>query len=61
VAKAHGYMDHKALKETLVWKIKEMAEIRGIELGPIKFRIEVLRVPMDHYGCVIATLVYCPL
>jgi hypothetical protein len=54
-------MDRKALKETLVWKIKEMAEIRGIEIEGIKFRIEVLRVPMDNYGCVIATLVYCPL
>ncbi len=61
VAEAHGYMDHKALKETLEWKIKEMAEIRGIEIKGIKLRIEVLRVPMDNYGCVIATLVYCPL
>ncbi|MFQ6068616.1 MAG: pyruvoyl-dependent arginine decarboxylase [Candidatus Bathyarchaeia archaeon] len=61
VAEAHGYMDRKALKETLVWKIKEMAQIRGIEIGAIRFRIEVLRVPMDNYGCVIATLVYCPL
>jgi len=61
VAEAHGSMDRKALKETLVWRIKEMAEIRGIKIGAVKFRIEVLRVPMDHYGCVISTLVYCPL
>lgn len=60
VAEAHGYMDHKALNETLVWKIKEMAKIRGIKIGEIKFRIEALRVPMANYGCVLAMLVYCP-
>jgi len=59
VAEAHGHMDHKAIKETLEWKIREMAEIRQIEIGKIRYRIEVLRVPMDHYGCVIAALVYC--
>jgi len=59
VAEAHGHMDRRALKETLIWKIKEMAKIREIEVSTIKFRIEVLRVPMGNYGCVIATLVYC--
>jgi len=58
VAEAHGYMDLKALKETLEWKIKEMSKIRGIENGKISYRTEVLRVPMDNYGCVIAALVY---
>ena len=61
VAEAHGHMDRKALKETLAWKIKEMAKIRGIKIGAIKFRIEALRVPIDNHGCVISTLVYCPL
>ncbi|UCE96017.1 MAG: pyruvoyl-dependent arginine decarboxylase [Candidatus Bathyarchaeota archaeon] len=61
VAEAHGNMDHKALNEALAWKIKEMADIRGIEIGEIDFRIEVLGVPIGNYGCVIATLVYCPL
>ena len=60
VAEAHGYMDAKALKETLKWKIKEMANVRGVEIGEIKYRMEVLRVPMDHYGCVLAALVFCP-
>lgn len=60
VAEAHGYMDKKALEETLEWKIKEMAKIRGIKIGPIKMQIEVLRVPMDNYGCVISALVYRP-
>ena len=60
VAEAHGYMDMKALKETLEWKIREMAKIRGIEIDQIDYRVEVLRVPMDNYGCVLAALVYCP-
>jgi len=58
VAEAHGFMDKKALEETLEWKIKEMAKIRGIQIGPIEKRMEVLRVPMDNYGCVISALVY---
>jgi len=58
VAEAHGYMDNKALKEMLEWKIKEMARIREIEIGEIKYRIETLTVPMDNYGCVISVLVY---
>ena len=58
VAEAHGYMDRKALKETLEWKIREMAKIRNIEIGKVNYRIEVSRVPMDNYGCVIAALVY---
>jgi arginine decarboxylase len=60
VAEAHGYMDKKALEETLEWKIKEMAKIRGIQIGPTQMRLEVLRVPMDNYGCVISALVYRP-
>ncbi len=60
VAEAHGYMDKKAVEETLEWKIKEMAKIRGIKTGPIEKRVEVLRVPMDNYGCVISALVYTP-
>jgi len=58
VAEAHGFMDKKALEETLDWKIKEMAKIRGIQIGPIEKRMEVQRVPMDNYGCVISALVY---
>jgi len=58
VAEAHGYMDQKALKEILEWKIREMAKIRKIRLNGINYKIEVMRVPMDQYGCVIASLVY---
>ncbi len=60
VAEAHGFMDQKALKEILEWKTREMAKIRGFEITEIKYRMEVLRVPMDNYGCVIAALVYIP-
>jgi arginine decarboxylase len=60
VAEAHGYMDKKALEETLDWKIKEMAKIRSIKIGPIQMQLETLRVPMDNYGCVISALVYRP-
>lgn len=58
VAEAHGYMDRKALDETLSWKIGEMAKTRNIEVDRINHRIEVLKVPTHNYGCVIAALVY---
>ena len=58
VAEAKGHMNLKELRETLAWKIKEMAKIREIEIDKINYRTEVLRVPMDNYGCVIASLVY---
>lgn len=58
VAETHGFMDRKALNEILEWRIKEMAKIRTIEINSIKNRTEVLRVPLDNYGCVIAALVY---
>ncbi len=58
VAEAYGYMDLKVLKETLEWKIKEMAKIREVEISKINYRTEVLRVPVENYGCVMASLVY---
>jgi arginine decarboxylase len=58
VAEANGHMDLKELRETLEWKIREMAKIREMEIDRINYRTEVLRVPMDNYGCVIASLVY---
>jgi arginine decarboxylase len=58
VAETHGYMDSEALKEILEWKIQEMAKIRHIRLKNITYRTDVLRVPMDNYGCVVCALVY---
>lgn len=60
VAEAHGYMDHHALKELLNWKISGMADKRGIQVGPPKYKIETLRIPMDQYGSVISALVFIP-
>ena len=60
VAEAHSYMDARALKETLQWKIKEMAKIRGVKIDKRNYRMEVLRVPMDNYGCVMSALIYVP-
>jgi len=60
VAETHGYMDEEALLEIAEWKIKEMAKIREIEIGEINYMCETMRVPMDNYGCAIATLVFYP-
>ena len=60
VAETHGYMDKEALLEIAEWKIQEMAKIREIQIGEIHYRYETMRVPMDNYGCVIATLVFKP-
>lgn len=58
VAEAHGHMDKRALKEILGWKIGEMAENRGIKLGRIRYKLDELWIPMDHYGSVVSALVY---
>jgi len=60
VAEAHGHLDQGSLEETLTWKIKEMAKIRGIQIRKVNCRKEVLNVPANSYGCVIALLVYLP-
>ena len=60
VVEANGHMDKKALKETLEWKIKEMARTREIEIDKIGYRTNVLSVPIENYGCVIAALVFIP-
>ena len=58
VAEAHRQIDQESLKAILEWKIREMAKTRGIELGEISYRTEVLTVPLENYGCVIAALIY---
>lgn len=58
VAEAHGHMDKDGLRSLLEWKIKEMAKIRNIEIGEIRYRVESLKIPMDNYGSVVAALVY---
>ncbi|RLG70511.1 MAG: pyruvoyl-dependent arginine decarboxylase [Methanobacteriota archaeon] len=58
VAEGHGHMNRKAMKEILCWKIEEMAKLRNVSLGTIRYRIEELSIPMDHYGVCVAALVF---
>lgn len=60
IAETHGYMDEAALLEIAEWKIREMAKIREIGIDTINYQFETLQVPMDHYGSVIAALVFYP-
>ena len=58
VAEAYGKMDQATARKKLDKKIQEMANIRGIKLGEVKYRIETLDVPDNSYGCVAAVLVF---
>ncbi len=58
VAEAYGKMDEATARKKLDKKIQEMANIRGIKLGEVKYRIETLDVPDNSYGCVAAVLVF---
>jgi hypothetical protein len=56
---AYDYLLKDAsVREKTEKKIREMAEIRGVELGEIKYGIEALDVPENSCGCVVAALVY---
>ena len=48
----------KALREVLEWKMNEMANLRDIELKPIRYAVEELSIPMDHYGTCLGSLVF---
>jgi len=58
VMETSGHMDEKSIKDMLEGKLREMAKVRRIEIVEINYRTEVLRVPPNHYGSVIAALVY---
>jgi len=58
VAEAYGSMNEAAARRILDERIQEMANTRGIKLCNVKYRIETLDVPEDHYGCVVVALVY---
>lgn len=58
VSEGHIHGTRAALKEILEWKINEMARLRKVELKRVKFKIEELSVPMDHYGACVAALIY---
>ncbi len=58
VAEANGSMDGPTTRKLLDERIQEMANIRGISLRDVNYRIETLDVPADHYGCVVVALIY---
>lgn len=58
VAEGHIHGSSESLREILTWKMEEMSRIRGVEFGEIKFEARDLEVPLDHYGCCLAALVF---
>ncbi|MEE8198756.1 MAG: pyruvoyl-dependent arginine decarboxylase [Thermoplasmata archaeon] len=58
VAEGHMHGTRDALEEILEWKMEEMARHREIDFGTIRYRIQDLSVPMDHYGACVAALVF---
>jgi arginine decarboxylase len=60
VAEGHGYMNGRAMKKILEWKMEEMVKLRGVNLVSIRYKIEELSIPMDNYGACVAALVFIP-
>jgi len=58
VAEVYGNYDRKALNTALEARIKEMAEVRKVEIDEIRTRIEVMKVPQGKFGCVLVALVF---
>ena len=58
VAEGHIYGSGESLREILTLKMEEMGRMRDVEFGEIRYSIEELSIPMDHYGACIAALVF---
>lgn len=58
IAEGHLHGSKESLKEELRWKMEEMARIRDVEFETINFAMEELAIPVDNYGCCIASLVF---
>ena len=58
VAEGHLHGSAESLRTELGRKVKEMSDIRGIELGETFFVIEEMLVPDGMYGCCVAALVF---
>jgi len=58
VVEGHMHGTQKNLKEFLRWKMVEMAKLRGVELVKMNFKTEEITISMDHYGAVLAALVF---
>ena len=57
-AEGHIHGSAESLRRNLTWKMDEMARIRGVEFDEIHFVAEDLEIPLDHYGCCLAALVF---
>ncbi|MEM4700171.1 MAG: pyruvoyl-dependent arginine decarboxylase [Candidatus Nezhaarchaeales archaeon] len=61
VAEAYGHKGRAALEEELREKVREMARVRGMEVGEVRCCVESIEaVPENMYGCVVAAFVYLP-
>lgn len=58
VAEGHIHGSEKFLRSELGKKMAEMARIRNVELGPITYVTEGMKVPLREYGCCLASLVF---
>ncbi|MCL2142744.1 MAG: pyruvoyl-dependent arginine decarboxylase [Methanomassiliicoccaceae archaeon] len=58
VAEGRAHGPKTELAETLIKKMNEIAESRGVELRDIKILTEELTVPKGHYGACAAALVF---
>mgnify|MGYP002515463308 CR=1 FL=1 len=58
VAEGHIHGSADSLRDILNHKMREMAEIRGVEFGEIKFEAEELQIPKGNYGCCVSSLVF---
>ncbi len=58
VAEGHIHGSKESLKAELRWKMEEMGRIRDTELDEIHYVIEELQIPIDNYGCCLASLVF---
>ncbi|KQM10284.1 MAG: pyruvoyl-dependent arginine decarboxylase [Candidatus Methanomethylophilaceae archaeon] len=58
VAEGHLHGCRNALRKDLEWKMREMARIRGVELGEVSYILEDGTVPDGEHGCCLAALVF---
>lgn len=58
VAEGHIHGSAESLRDILSAKMEEMARIRDVEFGEIKFEARELEIPLDHYGCCVSALVF---
>ena len=58
VAEGHLHGDPEVLRNELKAKMKEMARIRGIELGEVTTVVDSTDVPEGQYGCAVSSLVF---